>query len=148
MRENCTSGSAQGAPGNGRSYCEIRKKPKQLLKPQRKCMNSYLELSKFIEHHTLDSDSVGTCRFSAFVDYESAIRGVTTDTNITIMRHSIKDGNVELEEQANMDADSYHLDLSAKFQQYGFFKNSGKLQISGYSQNMGGDYTVTIFPKT
>ena len=26
MRENCTSGSAQGAPGNGRSYCERRKK--------------------------------------------------------------------------------------------------------------------------
>ena len=23
MRENCTSGSAQGASGNGRSYCEI-----------------------------------------------------------------------------------------------------------------------------
>jgi len=24
MRENCTSGSAQGASGNGRSYCEMR----------------------------------------------------------------------------------------------------------------------------
>ena len=31
MRENCTSGSAQGASGNGRSYCEMRKDMKHIF---------------------------------------------------------------------------------------------------------------------
>ena len=110
-------------------------------------MNSFLELSKFIEHNKLESDPVGTCRITAYVDYESTVRSITTETNITIMRHSVKDGNVELEEQPKMQADDYHLDLSAKWQDYKFLKESGKLKISGSSPKMGGNYAVTIVPK-
>lgn len=103
-----------------------------------------MALYDFLQHHQIDMDAYGNAIFSAIVDYDSSARSVVTTTEIRFVRNGYDDGKVALREQPEMQADDYHLDLSARYQSYRFDGLSGKLTITGNSSKMGGVYTIKI----
>lgn len=107
-------------------------------------MQSHLALSCFIDFHGIQSDSVGNCRFSAKVTYTSPLKNIESSTSVRFIRNGYEDGKVEIGEQLEMAAEDYHLDLSAKWQEYKFNKASGDLVVTGNSPKMGGNYSVEI----
>lgn len=107
-------------------------------------MQSHQALSDFIDFHGIQTDSVGNCRFIAAVTYASPLRNIESSSSVRFIRNGYEDGKVEIGEQPEMTAEDYHLDLSAKWQEYYFNKASGALVVTGNSPKMGGNYSVEI----
>ena len=109
-------------------------------------MDSHQALYEFIVHHKIDMDSVGNCTFNAKVDYESPSNSVLTTTRVRFVRNGYDDGKVEIAENEELQPESYHLDVTAKWQDYRFDLSSGKLIVVGSSPKMGGSYVIQISP--
>lgn len=109
-------------------------------------MESYQAILDLMSTHAIDTDSYGNCKFKAVVEYRSPKRNVSAVTDVSIIRNGYNDGAVMLGEAEGLSATDFHLDFSTDWQKYRYSVDTYALIITGKSQKMGGDYSVSILP--
>ncbi|MFY4695253.1 hypothetical protein [Burkholderia glumae] len=113
-------------------------------------MNAYSELKDFVEFWRSANDfevhANGNCDFPGRVAYKTIFETVVDTTTVRLIRNGYNDGKVHLDETDILSAVRFHLDFSPDFQGYQFRKSDGAFVISGESEKMGGEYSVTLYP--
>jgi hypothetical protein len=100
------------------------------------------------EEEGFESNGFGVCWFPAAILYASKAKTVVEVARVTIhLASGPGDGRIAIEETGQLTAEIFHLDFKADFQDYRHDPCSGSLVVSGYSQKMGGRYSVKISPK-
>lgn len=107
-------------------------------------MSSHQAMYDFIRHHEIETDPVGNCKFNAVIDYEAPNKSIVITTKVKFIRNGYDDGKIEIGEQVGFQPEDYHLDVTAKWQDYSFSESNGKLTVNGSSPKMGGNYVIQI----
>ncbi|WP_338513628.1 hypothetical protein VRC24_19560 [Pseudomonas poae] len=89
----------------------------------------------------------GNFLFNANIVYTSEGRGIEKEScTVMMIRHGRQDGEINIYENDILTAETHHLGLNHKFQDYKFNKKDASFIIKGTSEKMGGDYSIKITP--
>lgn len=89
----------------------------------------------------------GNYLFNANIVYTSERRGTEKETcTVMMIRHGRQDGEINIYENGILTAETHHLGLNHKFQDYKFNEKDESFTITGKSSKMGGEYSIRITP--